>query len=297
MNSALIATVCRRARVAHLPCLWIVVACGASLMGAGCSWLPATEGTNEVAEPVEVAEPAEAPAPTVEAPTEPAAPPVTVQKSPDIVPGSTALFFGEKESQKTLTIHNQGNGAGEFSLLVPEETFTTQAESVSFTPASGTLAAGETATVNVEVQRDSNACTQVLRLAMLKTAQGSRNISVNYANVGKADLQIDRTPARARDFQSGGNIIDFGKDRDRRAEFTVTNRGCRTGTLTILKSGLHEEKLDIPGGPFTVKSGEPKVISLQRPDEKFFFGTRSVTLLIRQDNATVDNVIVRWAGL
>lgn len=77
----------------------------------------------------------------------------------------------------------------------------------------------------------------------------------------------------------------------------MTNQGCAAGKLTILKSGLHEDKLAVEGGAFTVEPGERKMVQLQRPDESFFLGARDVTLLIRQDDATIDNIVVRWASM
>ncbi len=73
----------------------------------------------------------------------------------------------------------------------PSEPVAATNERVVFTPASGTVATGKTATVTVEIQRDPNACSRVLRLAMLRTAQGSSNITVNYVNTGRAKFQID----------------------------------------------------------------------------------------------------------
>lgn len=290
MKSALIAVYCRRIRVAKLLFLWTAVVCSAGLMGTGCSMHRAAAIPDEIVEPEEASE-------QPIAPIDPAIPPRRVQLSPKIVPNSNALFFGETESRKTLVLRNLGTGAGEFSFRIPEESFKTGNESVTFTPASGTVPAGKMATVVVDVQRDVDACTRVLRLAILRTAQGSRSIGVNYTNTGRANLAIDKEGTLGRDFEPNSNVIDFGKEARKNVEFTVTNRGCATGMLTILKAGPHEDKLVVPGGPYTVRSGEPTVISLQRPDESFFLGTRSVTLLIRQDDATVDNIVVRWAGL
>lgn len=290
MNSALIAVYCRRIRVANRLFLWTAVVCSASLMGTGCSTNRAAVIPDEIAAPDEVSE-------QTVSPIDHVVPPRRVQLSPKIVPNSSALFFGETENRKTLMLRNLGNGAGDFSFRVPEESFKTGDESVTFTPASGAVPAGKTATVTVEVQRDSDACTRVLRLAMLQTAQGSSNIGVNYSNTGRANLEIDKEGSLGRHFEPNSNVIDFGKEARKNVAFTVTNRGCAAGTLTIVKAGPHEDKLVVPGGPYTVRSGEPTVISLQRPEESFFLGTHSVTLLIRQDNATVDNIVVRWAGL
>ena len=290
MKSARIARGYRRFRVAHLPCFATVVVCSAGLMGTGCSSQRAMVVPDEVTEP---AEPTPRPDP-------PSKSPVTlprVQRQPDIVPDSTALFFGDTETRKTLVLRNQGNSAGDFSIRVPDATFMAAGERVTFTPASGKLAAGEVTEIAVEIKRDPDACAREIRLASLRIAQGAQNISVNYTNTGRADLQIDRTAIRRRDFELDTNVIDFGKEEDKKAEFTIMNHGCASGSLTILKSGLHENKLEVPGGPFTMESGQPQVIRLQRPDERWFFGTRSVTLLIRQDDATVDNVVVQWAGL
>jgi hypothetical protein len=264
--------------------------CSASLLGTGCSTNRAAVIPDEIAAPDAVSKP------TV-SPIDSTAIPRRVPLSPKIVPNSNALFFSDTESRKTLVLRNRGTGAGDFSFRVPEEFFKTGDESVSFTPASGKVPAGQSATVVVEVQRDSNACTRVLRLAALRTAQGSRNVGVNYSNTGRANLEIDKEGSPGRHFEPDSNVIDFGTEDRENVEFTVTNRGCATGTLTIVKAGPHEDKLAVAGGPYTVRSGEPKVISLQRPDESFFLGTRSVTLLIRQDDATVDNIVVRWAGL
>lgn len=137
----------------------------------------------------------------------------------------------------------------------------------------------------------------IIAVAKSRTAQGSSNITVNYANTGRANFQIDRTESRGRHLKPDSDVIDFGKEDDASAEFTVTNQGCAAGKLTILKSGLHEDKLALQGGPFTVEPGERKVVRLQWPNESFFLGARDVTLLIRQDDATIDNVVVRWAGL
>lgn len=136
-----------------------------------------------------------------------------------------------------------------------------------------------------------------LRLAILQTAQGTRNIGVNYSNIGRAELLIDKTGTHGQHFEPNSNVIDFDRVDANHVEFTVTNRGCADGTLTILKSGPQEDKLVAPGDPSTVRAGQQKVIRLQRPDETFFIGTHSVTLLVRQDGATVDNVVIRWAGL
>lgn len=290
MNIAHIAAYCRRTRVAYRRFLWSFAVCTASLAGSGCSMNDVVVIPDETPEPPEVTT-------QVDTPSEPVVAPPPVRSSPKIVPDSAALFFDETESRKNLVIRNLGNGAGNFSLRVPEETFTTERESVTFTPASGTVAPGKTATVAVQVQRSDETCARVLRLAILETAQGTRNIGVNYSNTGRANLQIDKTATRGQYFQPNSNIIDFGSVDGNHVEFTVTNRGCVAGTLTILKSGPHEDKLVTPGEPMTVGADEHKVIRLQRPSESFFIGTHSVTLLVRQDGATVDNIVIRWAGL
>ena len=108
---------------------------------------------------------------------------------------------------------------------------------------------------------------------------------------------VERSGSLGQHFEPDSNVIDFGKEEGKNAAFTVANRGCAAGTLTLLKSGQYEESLEVPGGPFEIASGESMSIDFERPDEKYFFGTRSVTLLVRQNDATVDNIEVRWTGL
>ena len=290
INIAFVAEYCRGIRVARRKFLGVAVVCSASLMVAGCYTNSATVVPEPIVQaPPEIEPPVSPPEPDV-------APPV-VRLSPRIVPNSTALFFDESDSRKNLVLRNLGNGAGEFSFRVPKEAFTTGRESVTFTPASGTVPAGETATVTVEVQRSDESCARVLRLAILQTAQGTRNIGVNYSNTGRAILQIDKSGVHGRHFEPDSNVIDFAAADGSHVEFTVANRGCIPGTLTLLKSGPHEAKLLAPVGSLTVAPGEHQVIRLRRPRESFFIGTHSVTLLVRQDGATVDNVVVRWPGL
>ena len=265
----------------------------AALLLGGCTLTRPPEPVEPTADPV-ISEPA--PAPVTPPPPEPEpAPPV--RQVARLVPESSALFFASEESRKVLTVRNDGNARGSFSLLIPDELSATSGGTVSFEPAAGTVAAGESVTIDVRVERDDSLCDPVLRLARLSTDQGTQNISINYTNTGRPDLRIDHEKSRGLDSETGNNIIDFGKESDATAEFTVANRGCAAGSLTILKSGLHEDKLSVPEGPFVLASGQPQRIELLRPDEKFFLGTRNVTLLIRQDNATVGNVEVRWSGL
>jgi len=273
---------------------------GATLFAAG--WLAAgcaiinPPVTNEEPPPPEIAQPAPPSPPPVAEPEPPASPPKVRQVS-TIAPDTTALFFGATATRKELILRNDGNRAGRFALRLPDRAMLTGDEDVSFNPASGSIAPGETVAVMVSVVRDKERCNRALRLAVLETEQGTQSIGVNYVNTGSAKLEIVRSGDLAEYFEPGGHVIDFGKEPDQTAEFTVTNRGCAAGALTILKSGEYEESLAVPTKPHTLASGEFTVISLSRPDEKYFFGTRSVTLLVRQNDATVDNVEVRWTGL
>lgn len=275
---------------------WTVLLTAVGL-AAGCTITnPFVTTTEEPPPPPEIVEPAP-PSPSPVAEPKPPAPPPKVRQFSAITPDTTALFFGETATRKDFILRNDGNRTGRFSLRLPDQAMLTGEESVNFEPAAGSIAPGESLAVTVSVVRDQERCDRALRLAVLETTQGTQSIGINYVNTGSPKLEIVRSGDLEEHFEPGSHVIDFGKEAEQTAEFTVTNRGCAAGALTILKSGKHEESLVVPTEPRTLASGESSVISLSRPDEKYFFGTRSVTLLVRQNDATVDNVEVRWTGL